>query len=110
LSIVSQLSAKTTAWHGKPAYRNPPFRRPAIGVFGFPTKFFRALAVGRNFPYRRAPPDTAAAVRWDSGQGTPDEGRFYCHCHSSQEHIGNLRHFFTETCANIPNVNRCLFV
>jgi len=28
LSIVSQLSAKATAWHGKPAYRNTPSAGP----------------------------------------------------------------------------------
>jgi hypothetical protein len=36
----------------------------------------RALAAGRNFPVPRVAPDTAATVRWDSGTGTPDEGRF----------------------------------
>jgi hypothetical protein len=32
-------------------------------------KFFRVLAAGRIFPVPRAAPDTAAAVRWDSGPG-----------------------------------------
>jgi hypothetical protein len=40
----------------------------------FPTrhpKFPRVLAASRIFPVPRAAPDTAAAVRWDSGSGTP---------------------------------------